>query len=145
MLSDKWKSSLGGGSICHRPKSGPSNQSKIYPSQFVRIFGLISLLVEIDFLLVTVLLWKCIGAARGYCVPPRGSRRLGGRVRTGGAMRQARGALQAQTWGEGQVRVHRHTRSVRVCQVHDSGLARLPPTPTHLLVDNEDGRSDSPR
>jgi hypothetical protein len=41
------------------------NKSKIYPYHFVRIFGLVSLSVEIEFLLIRVLLWKCIGGA-GY-------------------------------------------------------------------------------
>jgi hypothetical protein len=56
------------------------------------------------------------------------------------------------TWspprGKGQVHVHRLAGSIRVRQVHSPRIARLPPAPTRLFVDDEDGRSDhfdSPR
>jgi hypothetical protein len=43
----------------------PYNKSGLikarYTSQFIRIFGLIFLSIEIGFLLVRILLWKCIG------------------------------------------------------------------------------------
>jgi hypothetical protein len=42
------------------------NQSKICPSHFVRIFELVSLSVEIGFLLLRVMLWKCIGGCAVY-------------------------------------------------------------------------------
>jgi hypothetical protein len=77
--------------------------------------------------------------------PRRGGPQLIGRVRPGGgAMSQARGALRAQTRGIRQVLVHRLARSIHVHRIHDPGLAGLPPAPTHLLVDNEDGCSDNP-
>jgi hypothetical protein len=44
--------------------------------------------------------------------------------------------------GQRQVRAERRVDSVRVRQVHSLGHAGLPTTPTLLLVDDDDGRSD---